>query len=390
VRAITIGSVASVLWLTAGVGLSQEPAKSQTPAAAKAAEAAPAGLRTGPATVAPHWSRYDYPKSVPEGAAYHIVERNDTLWDLAKRFLGSPYLWPQIWHENGYVKDAHWIYPGDPLLLPSVQVVAGQAGQAGVEGGATAVDEAGLMPTETTAGRRYAPGTKLIPVATELDALCAPYVPARGEPGSNLIVSSYEDSIARDSVVKGDIVFLNHGQDEGIKPGDVFIVNHPAYKIEHPKDGHGVGRKVQPRGTVRVLLAAEKASTAVIEASCLEILPGDFLTPYAKPLVPLVADTPAPHRLQPPSGKARGQVLDIDDNNDIGTAGHFVIVDLGEQDGVTPGTRLVIFRNDMKNAPTRTVVADAAVLSVRDRTSTVRVLRSVGGPLFIGDEIEVQ
>jgi hypothetical protein len=57
---------------------------------------------------------------------------------------------------------------------------------------------------------------------------------------------------------------------------------------------------------------------------------------------------------------------------------------------VTPGTRLVVFRNDMKNAPTRTVVADAAVLSVRDRTSTVRVLRSVGGPLFVGDEIEVQ
>src|SRR5512137_2021650 len=60
------------------------------------AEAAPAvatsDLGTGPATVAPHWSKYEYPRSVPEGALYHLVVRGDTLWDLSRKYLNSPYL----------------------------------------------------------------------------------------------------------------------------------------------------------------------------------------------------------------------------------------------------------------------------------------------------------
>ena len=81
------------------------PVLAQTPGfqdkskvAAPAADAA--GLKTGPATVAPHWSKNKYPDSVAEGAFYYIVERGDTLWDLSKRFLGNPYLWPQIWDQN--------------------------------------------------------------------------------------------------------------------------------------------------------------------------------------------------------------------------------------------------------------------------------------------------
>src|SRR5262245_18467384 len=66
-------------------------------AAAQDAPAAAAGLQTGPATVAPHWSKYAYLRSIPEGATYYIIVRDDTLWDLARRFLGNPYLWPQIW-----------------------------------------------------------------------------------------------------------------------------------------------------------------------------------------------------------------------------------------------------------------------------------------------------
>src|SRR4029453_12256081 len=101
-------------------------------AAAQDAPAAPGGLQTGPATIAPHWSKYAYPRTIPEGATYYIIVRDDTLWDLAKRFLGNPYLWPQIWDRNNYITDAHWIYPGDVLIIPDVNVVAPGAGGTGV------------------------------------------------------------------------------------------------------------------------------------------------------------------------------------------------------------------------------------------------------------------
>src|SRR5687767_8266877 len=89
------------------------------------------GLQVGPATVPRHWSRYRYPETIPDGATYYIIVRGDTLWDLAGKYLGNPYLWPQIWDENRYITDAHWIYPGDPLIMPKVALVTDRAGEAG-------------------------------------------------------------------------------------------------------------------------------------------------------------------------------------------------------------------------------------------------------------------
>ena len=67
--------------------------------------------------VGDHWTAWDPPTDLPADAEVHIIEPGDTLWDLAERFLGNPYLWPQIWERNSYVLDAHWIYPGDPLVM---------------------------------------------------------------------------------------------------------------------------------------------------------------------------------------------------------------------------------------------------------------------------------
>ena len=69
-----------------------------------------------------HWTAWD-PPPVAEGQKVHVVVAGDTLWDLSAHTLTNPYLWPQIWDQNRYVLDSHWIYPGDPVVLPDVQVV---------------------------------------------------------------------------------------------------------------------------------------------------------------------------------------------------------------------------------------------------------------------------
>lgn len=372
------------LLCVAAFSLALGPASAQE--AAAPADVGASGLKVGPASIPPHWSKYDYPKSVGEGERYTVIERGDTLWDLSRRYLGNPYLWPQIWSANPYVRDAHWIYPGDPLVFRNVALVSPEAG-------APTGADTGTAEEETQPGADAGAGGEaasvLYPVSEETSIQCAQYVvPEREDEG--LYVVGSEQGSDKVALAERDFLYLNRGSNGGVKSGDVYSLHHATYAVRHPVSGKKLGTKVETTGWGRVVLVTESSATLVVEQACADIHAGDYLKPFEKVNVPLALRRPISDRLTPPSGKASGYVVDIAENADIAGTNSVVSIDLGSQAGVAPGNLLSIYRVMYPSLPTpRNSVGELAVLTVRDTTATAKVVSSRDA-IMAGDQVELR
>ena len=354
------------------------------------AQDAPAGLQTGPATIAPHWTRNtSFPTSIPEGAVYYIVVRGDTLWDLAGRYLKNPYLWPQIWDQNRYIADAHWIYPGDPLVLPKLAIVAEQAGQPTAGGLPEGIGE----PTaEGPLGAGEAGGAEVAalgPVTEEMTLQCAQYVVTDREDESLYLVGS-EEGGDKVGLAERDIVYLSKGANAGVKAGDLYSLQHVAYSVKHPRSGKKIGTKIETTGWVKVITVQDDTACAVIEHSCLDIHAGDYLKAFEKVNVPMVVRRAPAECCAPANGKITRHVVDLQDDATIAGAGQFVTIDAGTDDGIAPGNVFAVYRIVYPSVPTpRDAVGEATVVAVRDRTATAKVTYS-RKEVMVGDQVELR
>ncbi len=343
--------------------------------------------------VGDHWTAWDPPEP---GPGDYIIVKGDTLWDLAGRWLGNPFLWPQIWDKNRYILDSHWIYPGDPLAIPGRPVVVPPEGPAEEEEEEEAeVSEAAPpAPPEAPAP----PKPVLMPVAEPSDLYCSGAI-VEGYSSSGLAIVGRD--LERESLGQGDVVYLNRGRTEGVAAGSVWAVERPAREVRHPVSGEPLGVYVRRMGRVRVLVAQERTATAVIEEACEDIREGDALREWREMLVPMRAALPALARYEatPGSNGPRGYVVALRDGvqaqapyllGDMGVhavgADHVIYTDLGDAEGARPGDVLTLYR-EQEGLP-RTVLGQAIVLTVEGRTSTAKVtqaFREIG----VGDRVEL-
>jgi hypothetical protein len=388
---ILCGVAALSLVLGASGARADAPVPAKRPRPAAPAGAAPAdqpavegGLLKGPATLPPHWSRNHCPDTVPDGALYYVVVKGDTLWDIARRFLGNPYLWPQIWDRNRCITDAHWIYPGDVLIIPDVNVVAPGAGGTGV-GTEETPESAGARPL----GPGGPTGPALIPSIEETALQCAPYVVDGREDESLKLVGS-EDGATKVAFGDRDVLYLNKGTNAGVKAGDVYTLHHATYTVKHPETARSIGLKIETTGWVRVILVQENAATVVVEQACMDIHLGDYLKTFERVQVPLVTEHPRPTRLTPPSGKVVGTVVDMQDDATIAGDRQLLTLNLGTANGITPGSLFVLYKVMYPSVPTpRIVLGEAVAVAVRERTATVRIMNS-NDAVMPGDKAELQ
>ena len=285
-----------------------------------------------------HWTPYD-PPAMPAGADWYTIQRGDTLSMLAQQKLGTWLLWPQIWDANPYIKDAHWIYPGDPLFITKPQVVSE----------ATPLESEPVAVTEKPSEGTQESGMGIEeeapqPPINAYDVYCSGYITKSFQRPHLTILSSQRAETA--CWAKGDVVYLNEGKAEGMEPGQFFRILRPGQKVSHPVTGREIGQYIQRTGSAKILAIQEHTSIAEITESCDEIYAGNVLVPWAAIPIPWDVKRSAtlPLQLEDQAGKVRGRVIWSEDRLEALGENSIIFVDLGSRDQLIPGDKLWIYR----------------------------------------------
>jgi hypothetical protein len=355
----------------------------------------------------------------------HTVKPGDTLWDLAKQYLGDPFLWPDIYRLNTLVvEDPHWIYPGEVLrIAPSEKATAvpqaeaqppvAAAVQAPAAPPAPAA-EAQPQPAEARPGIAEVPAEQQpaeeqaapeqpAPSAEELPDTTHLFPPARGMAAialtseravvqhplhrTDFYSSGFltEDDPLPFGTVHGPVtpseiptsqprtattlysrIAIDPPEGATYQVGDTLLLANASGKLE------GYGRVVEPRGLARVYQVTQGSAICEVVAVFGEILPGQVTLPAEK------FTDPGAVKPVPVSEGISAEVIGWPGRRELKGSGIVLFLDKGKRDGVAPGDVFEVRRTPGRHSDgsisIAEVMATVQVVHVRDRSATTRVL----------------
>lgn len=319
------------------------------------------------------------------GETYTVI-KGDTLWDISGKLMKDPFKWPDIWEKNPKVKDPHWIYPGDVLIiLPS-----GEIKKKVVE--APPPPEPVKEEPKVEAAppvEEKAPEAPPTPIPVQIKkTLRYPGIDAIGfivPDGSaplGKIVGSKEEKVMQSY---GDIVYINIGEDKGAKKGERYTVYRKETPLYHPVTKKLVGHMVEILGVVEVETAHEKISEAKVAASYDVISKGDLIT----------KSEPIPSEIEVKKGEAPLEALVIANRNRTVemAEGDIVFLDKGRRAGIEVGNPLTVYipgkflKKEDLTLPSEDV-GRLLVLSTQEDTAMALVVGSKK-PFHIGDKVRM-
>ena len=340
-----------------------------------------------------HWTAYNPPDPAtwPAGSKTYTIKPGDTLWALAQQFFKNAYTWPQLWESNTWITDAHWIYPGDVLLIDSEAVPIAQVPQLPNPNPNPNPGPAPLPQPNAN------PGSP-IPLGTEFDVYCYGYIGDPAEPMPNSI-QAWEDAEMRyqpDNIhqdiggAAGDLVMIDGGTATGLVAGDTYIIVQAGELVPHPnKRTQIVGREYLYSGQLRVLCADGHHARGLITQSCDDIHVGARLKPLPQLPIPLARIPDMPEFCNPSSGKSKGYIVSAQGGWDTALGeGLLVQVNLGQADQIQPGDFLTVYR-DNGALGDHQVLGEVGILTTNTHTATGKIM-AMRYSMKIGDRVEIR
>jgi len=268
----------------------------------------------------------------PRHPETYVVQRGDTLWDIASMFLRDPWYWPEIWQINPQVENPHLIFPGDTLSLaylgdgrPVVNVERGplltEAGN-GVDRlsprvRSTPLDEAiQTIPYETIAAFLSRP--RFIE-KDEIDDL--PYIVAHregliGSAGRDVYVRGVEEQAPIGSVY--NVVELGSAF---VDPDDNDVLGYQGIYV-----GQGRLDRVGDPGTLHMLESEREAIVGNYVMAEEDVHPTNFIP-------------------RPPDTQVEGQIISVMSGVSLIGQYQVVVINRGSAAGLEPGHVLRAYQN---------------------------------------------
>jgi LysM repeat protein len=257
----------------------------------------------------------DSTQSLKPGTVLHTVRPGDTLFDIARRYLGNPFRWPELFRANAsQIANANLIYPGQKLYVgadgrptfnpegvaataPDTDVTPTRAVQLGRP---TAGQSVSMLDNSTLTGRT------LRPTVRQGEMSAAPFlVPARTKLVGGELVSRADPTVVstagmRDQFQLFDEVDVLLPAGARAAAGQKFGVYQPGPELRHQRSRT---RVMRPAGVIQVVaLGTGRAARARVTAMYGNMTRGDLLMPLDV--------TPSPGTVRP-QDVANGPVYDV-------------------------------------------------------------------------------
>ncbi len=295
--------------------------------AASSAKTGEKDAQTAPSRV----SHADMQADAPD---QYTVQKGDTLWGIAGKFLKDPWKWPQVWQINReQIKDPHWIYPGDVIRLdrsgdsPSLSLAG-----SGASGGTMRDAEGNVVKIEPRIRfENLQEAIPSIPGSVIGPFLSQPLVVEAGGLDTAPTIVATEES--RVIIGAGDSAYADRiGSNDALN----WQVFRPGMALRDPDSGELLGYEARYVGDARVRRFGNPTTLEIVKARQ-EINRGDRLMPARESAYPT-------YMPRAPTKPIRGVIMSVDGG--VSEVGQYQIVTLnrGGRDGLEVGHVLASFR----------------------------------------------
>lgn len=291
------------------------------------------------------WVGADEVQLRPDHPGTYTVQKGDTLWDIAGRFLTQPWQWPQIWEVNPQIANPHLIYPGDVLAL---NYKDGRP--------LLSVANRNIKLSPSIRESRHEDAIRALPLDAIQQFLSRPRVVSESEiHQAAYIVGSKDEHLAFGS---GHRVYV---RGLGQPTTNKFSIFRPGGPYLDPDTQEILGYAAEHVGDAILERVGDPATVYIVNASK-EVMKGDRLLPQADDEYPEFI----PHA---PGNPVNGKIISVIDGLSQIAQHQVVVLNRGGTDGLEPGHVLAIYQDGE-------VIEDRIASDVADREAQAAHLRA--------------